>query len=179
MSINDYRQKIASRFGTFDRDGDGVVTEADFRQLAQSILAEFGESPATPKGKALIQGAQHLWRSFADIADTDGDGRITEDEFVEAACDHLLDNRSGFTGMVRPWALAVIDVADTDGDGEVTVQEWERMLRAMRATPERARVKAVQLDIDGDGRVSVDEVLETAVRFYATDEPIADFAVAR
>ncbi|OKK02546.1 hypothetical protein AMK26_23220 [Streptomyces sp. CB03234] len=179
MSLSDYRQKIASRFDTFDRDGDGVVTEADFQQLARSILAEFDESPSAPKGNALLRGAQHFWQSFADIADRDGDGRITEDEFVQAACDHLLDNPAGFVDMVRPWAVAVVDVADADDSGEVTVEEWERMLRAMRATPERARVKAAQLDTDGDGLVSVDEVLNTAVRFYTTEEPIADFAVAR
>ncbi|MFG3497755.1 EF-hand domain-containing protein [Streptomyces sp. NPDC047928] len=172
MSLTAYQDKMAHRFDRFDRDGDGVVTETDFEELAHSILADFGQSPTTPKGRALLDGARRLWAGFAELADADGDGRITQEEFIRAATDHLRGDEKRFSRVVRPWAGAVIDVADTDDNGEVTVGEWERMLVAMRATPERARDKAAALDTDGDGRISLEEVMRSAVRLYATDEPL-------
>ncbi|MEU6669092.1 EF-hand domain-containing protein [Streptomyces sp. NPDC046727] len=178
MSESDYQQKIAARFGRFDRDGDGVVTEADFKELSREILAEYGLSPNSAKGSALTAGTQRLWEGFVDIAD-DGDGQITKQEFVQAASAHLRNNREAFSRMVEPWAKAVIAVADDDDDGTVTIDEWARMLCAMRAAPEKARAKAVALDTDGNGSISLDEILNSAVRLYVTDEPFPDLAPAR
>ncbi|MEU6895572.1 EF-hand domain-containing protein [Streptomyces sp. NPDC046557] len=179
MSLSDYQEKIADRFRTFDQDGDGAVTVADFEGLAQSILREYGLAPTTPKGKALISAARKLGQDLVEMADSDGDGEVNQEEFVNAAATRLRNKPEGLTKLVRPWATAVIAVADDDGDGQVTVNEWARMLRAMRATPERAQTKAEAIDTDGDGTVSVDEVLATAVAFYTTDEPAHEFAAAR
>ncbi|MEU9237613.1 EF-hand domain-containing protein [Streptomyces subrutilus] len=179
MSLSDYQQKIADRFHTFDQDGDGAVSVADFEGLAQSVLREYALAPTTPKGKALISAARKFGQDLVALADANGDGEVDQEEFVNAASTRLRNNPEGLTKLVRPWATAVLAVADADGDGQVTVAEWARMLRAMRATPERAQAKAEAIDADGDGTVSVDEVLATIVAFYTTDEPAHEFAAAR
>ncbi|MEV0170362.1 EF-hand domain-containing protein [Streptomyces sp. NPDC050803] len=179
MSLADYQEKIATRFDTFDRDGDGAVTVADFDALAVAILDEYGLSEDSPKGRRLMSGAEHFWSSLSGMADMNADTGVSREEFVEAATTYLYNDRAAFQRMVQPWASAVIAVADADDDGQVTVPEWERMLRAMRATPERAHAKAAALDADHDGVITLDEVLESAVRFYTADEPSRDFAMAR
>ena len=48
--MGSYEQKMRDRFATFDRDGDGFVTETDFTAMAQQILAEFHISEPSDKG---------------------------------------------------------------------------------------------------------------------------------
>ena len=173
-----YEDKLNDRFTTFDHDGDGFITQGDLEEMARGILAEFGVETASSKARALLDGAQQYWSGLATVADRDGDSRISRDEFVQAATQRLRGKPDEFAKVVQPWAEAVITIADTDGDGSVSVVEWERMLRVMGSPPERARSKAEQTDADHDGTVSVQEVLETAVAFYTSEDPIPVFAPA-
>ncbi|MET9324491.1 EF-hand domain-containing protein [Streptomyces sp. NPDC003038] len=176
--MSSYDDKLLDRFATFDRDGDGYITEADFLGMAKRITSAFGLAESAAKSRALMEGARRYFRGLADIADSDKDGRISKQEFVTSAAEHLHGNPDGFEATIRPWAEAVIAIADTDSDGRVDIGEWERMLQAMGASA-KAAGKAREIDTDGDGFVSVAEVLEVARRFYTSDSPMREFAAAR
>ncbi|MEU7524199.1 EF-hand domain-containing protein [Saccharothrix sp. NPDC042600] len=174
--INDaYTAKMSARFATFDRDHDGRIDVADFEGMAHAVLAACGRGPHSPEGMQLVEGARAFFRGLADIADTDGDGTISEAEFVHAARTELLGDRDGFTRIVLPWAQAVVAVADTDGDGAVDLAEWANVLVAMGATAQCAEQQAQHVDADGDGEVTLAEVLDTAVTFYTADEAGHEF----
>ncbi|XVS62116.1 EF-hand domain-containing protein [Actinosynnema sp. CA-299493] len=170
-----YTTKMAARFATFDRDHDGRVTVDDFEAMARSVLLTFGLPPESAKGRELMAGARAFFTGLAEVADADDDGAITESEFVSAAQDRLRDNPGGFAVIVRPWAEAVVSVADANGDGTVDLEEWERTLCAMGAAPHAAAEQAAHVDSDGDGVVSVAEVLATAVAFYTDSQAGHEF----
>ena len=175
--MDSYEDKLRDRFTTFDQDGDGYVTEADFEGMARRITASFDLAGSADKSRNLVAAARRYFHGLADIADGDHDGRITEDEFVRSAGQRLRGNPDGFDRIIRPWAEAVIAVADVDDDGRVDIAEWERMLQAMGAS-RMARRRAEEMDTDGDGFVSLDEVLEVARRFYTSESPMREFAGA-
>ncbi|MDI3403255.1 EF-hand domain-containing protein [Streptomyces cavernicola] len=170
-----YGKKLAARFATFDSDGDSHVTISDFEGMARRILGQYDLPERSPKGQALVEGARHYFTGLAEAADSDRDGALTREEFVRAAHARLRGDADGFTQVIRPWATAVVDIADVNGDGTVHVAEWARMLRAMGATASGAPADAARVDADGDGVVSVDEVIASAVTFYTTDEPHDEF----
>lgn len=59
---------LRAAFNQFDLDGDGAITAAEFR----SVMAGLGDTTMTEaQAQALL-----------DNADSDGDGRMTWDEFV-------------------------------------------------------------------------------------------------
>ncbi|MBX9399396.1 EF-hand domain-containing protein [Streptomyces sp. TRM72054] len=179
MAESHYTHKMSARFDALDHDGDGTISQSDFDQAARTLITAFDQTPASPKGKALIDGAQHYWTRLAELADADQDGRITQPEFVAAATRHLRDNQQEYTRMVRPWVTAVLAVADVDDSQEVSADEWERMLAAMGMAPEAAHARASDIDTDNDGVISLDEALQSALRFYTTDEPLNPNAAAR
>lgn len=179
MDQRPYERKMSARFRTFDHDRDGVITAADFEAMALSILTEFGVLLDSSKGVALLDGARHYWEGLSGRLDTDLDAQVTEEEFIEASKTELLGNPDGFTEIIRPWAEAVIAIADTDGDGMVDLNEWGRMLRTMGGNDVAVRRRLQALDANQDGQVSLDEVLATARDFYTTDQPMADFELAR
>jgi Ca2+-binding EF-hand superfamily protein len=71
---------------------------------------------------------------------------------------------------VRPLAEAVIALVDEDADRTLDRSELARLLTACRVAPETAAATSAQLDADGDGRVSADEIVE-AVRDFCIGEP--------
>lgn len=170
-----YTAKMVARFATFDRDRDGLVDVTDFEAMANAITTACGRTPDSPEGTRLLDGARNFFSELLAAADTDGNGRITEAEFTDAAQLRLRNNPKGFELIARPWAEAVVDVADVDGDGMVDVDEWARVLRAMGASDRNAAEQAARVDADGDGEVSVEEVLATAVAFYTTDDASHEF----
>lgn len=147
--------------------------------MADRILMEFGLDKDTAEARDLHNGADRYWTGLAVIADENGDDRISAAEFVTAAQHRLRDDPAGFAEVVRPWAEAVIRIADTDGDGEVGLDEWTRMLIAMGVSPQCAHDRARETDKDGDGTVTLRELLDTAAEFYASETPSSDFAASR
>jgi Ca2+-binding EF-hand superfamily protein len=178
MSENDYRAKMRDRFTTFDVDGDGQVTADDFEAMARRVIDEFEVREGTSQASAIREGARRFFVGLAKATDSDESGSITESEFIAGAERRLRDNPEGFDAIVRPWAQSVIAIADVDGDGEVSVEEWGRALRAMGATEAGIKRDLKAIDRDRDGRVSLEEVIESAVEFYTRERSRDSFASA-
>ncbi|MGX1885444.1 hypothetical protein [Streptomyces sp. NPDC055287] len=60
----------------------------------------------------------------------------------------------------------------------MSTAEWERMLAIMGMEPETAHARASDIDTDNDGVISLDEALQSGLRFYTTDEPLNPNALA-
>jgi Ca2+-binding EF-hand superfamily protein len=168
LATNLHRQRMKDRFYTFDVDHSGAVTVEDFDAMARRILAAFGLDESSDKGRNLIAGSRHFFQALAVLADTDRDGSITEAEWLRAAEEKLLNKPQGFAEVVRPFSSAVTSVADIDNDGQVPEAEWAKMLQAMGADGRAAQQWARRLDTDGDGIISVDQLMASALRFYTS-----------
>ncbi|MFI9006157.1 EF-hand domain-containing protein [Actinosynnema sp. NPDC053489] len=129
----------------------------------------------SPQDRLLVEGARAFFTGPAEVADVDEGGAITESGFASAARARLRDDPQGFAVVVRPWAEAVVAVADTDDNGAVDLREWERMLRAMGAAPQKAAEQAVLVGTDDDGVISVTEVPATAAAFCTRDQAGHEF----
>lgn len=178
MSFNDYHTKMRDRFATFDADGDGQITIEDFEALGQRVLDAFKVPKGSDKEIAIRQGAQIFFRNLADITDADRNHSISEEEFLIGAERRLLGNSDGFDRIARPWAWAIVKVADVDGDGKVTIEEWRKALQAMGSTPAGIEQELQEIDRDRDGRVSLDEVMQSAIEFYTLPSSRNSFALA-
>ncbi|GAA1350049.1 EF-hand domain-containing protein [Streptomyces beijiangensis] len=166
MDSAEYERKTASRFTTFDQDGNGWIDREDFSAAAKALLAEFSTTARCDKGQALYAGAEAFWQGMAGIADVDGDQRITRQEFVTGAMKRLRDNPKRFAEIARPFLHAVIAVADEDAGGP-TPAAADRVLRTLGVPAEVAREVAGALDGDGDGRITEEEVLAAFASYYA------------
>ncbi|MFG3340873.1 EF-hand domain-containing protein [Glycomyces sp. NPDC048151] len=172
MSQNDYRAKMRSRFATFDVDGDGEVTAADFEAMARRVIEEFAIPEGSPKASAILEGAQRFFVGLAEATDADGSGSISEGEFIEGAEVRLLDNPEGFDAIARPWVQSVIAIADVDGDGSVSVEEWARALQAMGSNTRVVEKELQSVDRDGDGSITLEEAMAAVTEYYTREQSI-------
>ena len=122
--------KLRLRFKLLDRDGNGYLEESDYEELARRIASAFGRGLDTPPGSELRTAYLNLWRALRSKVDTDGDGRISEEEFQASILDSIVQRTDGFDRVIEPIAQAVLDVCDVDGDGVLDESEVTTMLGA-------------------------------------------------
>ncbi|MFJ8825265.1 EF-hand domain-containing protein [Streptomyces sp. NPDC102467] len=167
-------KKLSRRFRTYDTDQNGVIEKADFDLAAQRMGKEFGHKPNSPQQRQLNEQLTRLWEVLAEIADTDHDGRITEDEYKNAFRTKVITSPEAFDKMYRPFIQALINVVDSDKDGKVDQQEHVRWYRALMNVPEKDSQEAFsRLDEDGDGYLTREEILKSVRDFYFNDDPTA------
>ncbi len=173
MEISEFlERKLTRRFQTFDYDGDGLIQRLDFERSAGSCADEFGHSAESPARQRLLQLSLDLWDHLASVADSDGDGTITLDEYKQAFAGGLLETEASFEQGYRPFLQAIMAVADTDGNGMLSAEEHVRWTGSLMHLPEAdAREVVRRLDSDGDGFITTDELLQAIHDYYFDEDP--------
>lgn len=118
ISRDEFRNARAGHFARMDRNSDGYLDEADRRTGTKAPQADTqtnAERPAregvrhTHMHERMHKGMHH--KAMLERLDTDGDGRLSKDEFVDGA-------------------MPMFDKADTDGNGVLDTKELEAMKQA-------------------------------------------------
>ncbi|CAM5699366.1 EF-hand domain-containing protein [Streptomyces hirsutus] len=167
-------RKIDLCFRHFDTDDNGSIDREDLLTLGSQLLSKFGEPVTSPKGTALMDGMTRFWDALVAAADQDGDERLTRDEYRDCMTGAFVESPEGFDTSFRPLAEAVCALLDTDGDGEVDEREFEAWQEVFRTAPENRADAFRKLDADGNGRLTVDELLAAVRQYYLS--PDADAA---
>lgn len=99
VSAAEARERRAEIFYMFDADEDGVLSGAEYDAFDRTRAADMANQPNAHALGPVVQGME---RSFTDA---DGDGRVTEEEFLAAN---------------EAWLARL----DADGDGVVTTADF-------------------------------------------------------
>jgi Ca2+-binding EF-hand superfamily protein len=114
VSLEEARTKRGDLFTSFDADGDGKLSSAEFdafdemraadqEQMRQEMGGK-GKGMGMGMGKGMMQAEGGMMRAFND---PDGDGMVSRDEFV---------------GRTADWFAMM----DRNGDGQVTEDDFGR-----------------------------------------------------
>ena len=164
MASDFQRRKISGVFGAMDADGDGFLTETDFRALTARWLDLRGTDAGTPDGQKLIAVMMGWWSTLDAAAG--GGGQVGLDQVLQ-----VVDALPAMPGAVTGTAAAMFEAVDENGDGAISAAEYRRMIEAWGGTP--ADEVFALLDTDGDGRLSRDEFTGHWYEFWAGDDPAA------
>ncbi|GAA0221416.1 calcium binding protein CalD [Saccharothrix mutabilis subsp. mutabilis] len=158
--------RLEKRFEKWDVDGNGMIERSDLESEAQRIVAAFGESPQSPNGRAVVDSFRYTFDYLAEKAGVGPNGSLNQDQFLQVIEREVFaGGDAGFGRVVRPMIQAILNLCDTDGDGEVSEAEFGKWLKAVGVEPSRAREAFQQIDADGSGHLSVEELVQ-AVKAY-------------
>ncbi|QCP85089.1 calcium-binding protein [Cereibacter sphaeroides] len=107
VTLEEARSRRADLFDTFDSDGDGALGPQELADMG-AMRAALQEANRAATGRPFRAGASGAAGTGGPVhLDLDGDGRVSQDEFV------------GSTGSWFAWR-------DRDGDGALTSADFGR-----------------------------------------------------
>ncbi|GAU70890.1 hypothetical protein SSP35_23_00800 [Streptomyces sp. NBRC 110611] len=166
-------RKIDVCFGHVDVDGDGFFDSADVMAMAARIIT-FQEIPfGSEKALGLFAGFQEFMQNILAHLDVDGDGRISPEEWRKGIIGVFGEKPEEFDALFRPLAQAIWRVCDRDDDGTVSAEEFRCFQKAVGSSEKNQQLAFEKLDINGDGSLSVDEILSAYREYYTSRDPAA------
>lgn len=162
--------KLHDHFALYDRDDDGRVSAAEFRQAALRIADAFGHPADSTSTTMLADTYAEYWRRLCVAVGEPADATLDRDAFGRALT-RLAGDVEAYTGNVLPVVAAALAAADRDGDRLLDEEEIRRLLRSLGVAPDEVAVVARRLDANGDGVVSVDELGDAFRDYFTSDEP--------
>ncbi|OEJ93880.1 EF-hand domain-containing protein [Streptomyces thermolilacinus] len=161
--------KIHTGFGHLDRDGDGALTEADHHLMGRSVARGLGYPEDSPEERAVIDAYLRIWHEVHVPMDTDGDGRISREEFV-ASTSALAGDAERADAALGGLADRIVDIADRDGDDRIRVDEYTAFIRGQAPGLSETEVHEAfrHLDLDGDGTLTRAELRRAVIDYFTS-----------
>lgn len=164
--------KLTRYFRLYDVDDDGRVARPDFERVVENVRQLHGAQEGSADHRGLREGYLARWRSLAASADVDQDGGVDLAEWL-AYWDGVLADDARYDAEVSEVAGRLFEVFDTDEDGVLGADEFVNFYAVYGLKSALARQVFLDLDADGDGRLTLVELVDMARQFYRSDDPEA------
>ncbi|WP_369363124.1 EF-hand domain-containing protein [Streptomyces sp. CG4] len=149
------------------------MKEGEFQTLAEKINDSL-LAPGSQGAAAVTAVFQEVWEDMAARMGVDGDQRISLDEFIT---DKLEAARAGavaaHTRKREELRRRLFEAMDRDGDGKVSMAEHRGIFRAFGVSATDAERAFARLDVDQDGSLTIDEMIEATLEYNTSTDPQA------
>uniref|UniRef100_A0AAU2JPW4 EF-hand domain-containing protein n=1 Tax=Streptomyces sp. NBC_00049 TaxID=2903617 RepID=A0AAU2JPW4_9ACTN len=166
-------RKLERAFAHLDADRSGVIDADDIIALGSRLLSALAEPATSPKATLVMGGLADFWQDLFTELDMDRDGKVTPEEYKEGMTRLYAQGGPAYDRSFRPMVQAILTIVDTDGDGRISPQEFHKAQEAFdtQLNPADAEALFRRIDADGDGTLTVDELLVAVREYYTgTDE---------
>jgi juvenile hormone diol kinase len=168
------KRKLALRFYMNDISKDGIVELADLEQQGQKVAELRGIQPGSTEYDQIISTYTNLWQTYWQGADTDGDNKITLEEYLSISDRTITANKEKTNESTKlAQSQAIFDSIDIDGNGTISLKEYTIYLQAVGRSEEDAKIAFSKIDTNGNGELSRDEFAFALYEYHAGNDPQA------
>ncbi|MBN1979793.1 MAG: EF-hand domain-containing protein [Anaerolineae bacterium] len=165
------KRKLTRFFTVWDANGDGVITTKDPEQAAQNLAKLQGLKPGSPEHDEFHNGFLSYQNDFLKTVDVDESSRVTLEEWL-AYHEEMLQDEKRFEGTALMAIEVMFALMDRNRDGKITLEEYGECMKALRIKDITEKVLQ-KLDLNGNGILSKEEVLQLTREFFYSDDPDA------
>lgn len=169
--LSDLRKKKLTRyFQVYDVDDDGRIARPDFERVAENVRALYETDERSSAHRLIREGFLRGWEALRASADADDNGGVDLGEWLSYWEGVLLDDER-YQNEVASVTERLFRVFDTDEDGVLGADEFCNFYGIYGLKSAEARLVFLELDLDGDGAVTRQELMDMAHEFYRSDDP--------
>lgn len=170
MALSEFQtKKMKHLFKLYDVDNDGTIAVEDYEKRIVAVAKHRGFDEGSDEYKTLKERVIKEWEQLQLFSDTDGDGKVTEFEFLEYV-DYTLDNGELWFETAVETAEFIIETCDVDGDGKVSMEEYGIFFKGYNLSDEAIEFAFKKLDWNDDGLITVDEFTKAFDRYGNSDK---------
>lgn len=166
------KKKFEYLYSVYDADKNGHIDFADFTCYVDRFSQLYNFDKTSVNYRDLTEAAAKIWDLIRDNADDNHDGRISLEEwmaFEEAYVEALQlspDTFDYFCKVIKQ----LFDLVDVNNNGEISMVEYGDFLKGWGVDTDAEAIFS-QLDIDGNGVLTFDEVIKHISDFYFSNDP--------
>ena len=165
-------EKLIHYFRLYDVDDDGRVARADFERVAENVRALHLAGERSPEYRAIRDGFLARWETLRASADVDDNGSVDVHEWLHY-WDGVLADEARYQEEVAGVTKRLLELFDTDEDGVLGADEFCNFFAIYGMKTAMARRVFLDLDLDGDGAATREELMAMVHEFYRGDDPKA------
>lgn len=166
------QQKLTRYFRVYDVDDDGRIARADYERVAENVRALHDAGGRSRAHRAIEDGFQRQWEALRKSADADDDGDVDLLEWLRY-WDGVLADDGRYREEIAGLTERLFELFDTDDDGVLGADEFCNFYGIYGLKAAMARRVFLDLDVDGDGAATRQELMGIAHDFYRGDDPAA------
>lgn len=165
------KRKIHHFFNVLDIDHNGYLQPVDFVNVGKRIVEKVGIAPES-RGSKLILIKSH--RLFVQLL-TDADNpelSLTLWDWIEFFKDQLFEggNNGILEYYIHRTSRHIFDLFDINRDNLISTEEYANMLTIYQIPQEHAKQSFEELDANGDGFISADEMVNGLRNFFKSND---------
>lgn len=164
------RAKLTRYFWMYDVDEDGEIGPRDFARVLENIRILYRVPDHSLAFRLLKETFSRRWEGLRQSADADHDGGVDLGEWL-AYFDQVLSDEDRYREEIASVTSSLLAIFDTDEDGRLGPDEFSDFYGAYGQPASLARQIFVDLDEDGDGAISRQELVDMADEFFHSDDP--------
>ena len=161
------KRKLTVQFHQLDLNNDGILELADYEECARKACEVLGFSPGSPECDLVytrtVEDRKFLFKDKA---------KRTVDDFLKAS-DHTIHDEALFNKLLVEYSQSMLELWDQDDDKRLSADEYVKLEWCYGVTEEEAREAFRHLDRDGDGYLTLEEIMKAIKEFYLSDDPDA------
>lgn len=152
-------RKMKTFFTFYDVNGDGVLTNEDYRMFEGMVVANARANSVNEEDiKRFKSRLETLW--IGNFAGGQERFQWTENNFIEVMYESV--NRTGSEAQFRNVSHELFDLTDLNQDGTITKEEY----RAMRGGDPWSIVAFSAMDTNKDGDITREEFEQAYMDFF-------------
>lgn len=165
-------KKLTRYFRVFDVNDNGRIARPDFERVVENVRALYGAQEGSAEHREIEAGFMRRWEALRASADADHDDGVDLTEWL-AYWDGVLADEARYQEEIASVTEGLFKIFDTDEDGVLGADEFCNFYGVYGLKSAMARQVFLDLDADGDGRVTRAELVAMAHEFYRGDDPHA------
>ncbi|NES06680.1 MAG: hypothetical protein F6K22_29995 [Okeania sp. SIO2F4] len=161
------QRKVAMAFYKYDQSKNGLLEKEDLLLIGKKVAASFGFKESDSKYQEILEKYTLAWDRYLSAADTDGDGKVSLVEFLEARAN--MDSSQIEKNL--EYNKYMFDCLDVDGSGTISFKEYQISLKALGETnEENIKFAFDSIDTNKDGTISRDEYAKVRSNYFNSED---------